>query len=292
MDDYFDIHRQKVDIFNQNYRKRMHKTVKVDIPDHLFVKCPFCQEVIYYDDLSQNDYICPQCHKLSSMNARTRIAWFVDENSFEEIDASICSLNPLSFVGYEDKLAKYQETTSEKEAFVCGKATLNAIPIALGVLSSDFMMGSMGSVVGEKVTRLIEMATVEKRPLIIFSASGGARMQEGIFSLMQMAKTSAALRYHSLAKQLYISVLTHPTTGGVLASFATLGDINIAEADALVGFAGQRVIKQTIRQDLPEGFQTALFQLEHGMVDMVSNRKDLKQVISKLLAMHNYEVSS
>ncbi|MBU1145701.1 MAG: acetyl-CoA carboxylase, carboxyltransferase subunit beta [Firmicutes bacterium] len=288
MDDFFDIHKQKVEMFNQNFRKRTKKPTKINIPEHLFVKCPHCQELVYSDDLDKNQYICPKCQQYFVIGARKRIELICDENSFQEMDELLKTMNPLDFPGYLEKIASYQEVSLETDAFVSGIALIDNMIVAIGALDSRFMMGSMGSVVGEKVTRLIEHATKFKLPVLIFSASGGARMQEGIFSLMQMVKTSAALRYHHLAGLLYISVLTHPTTGGVAASFASLGDINIAEENALIGFAGQRVIKQTIRQELPLGFQTANFQLEHGMVDLVLSRFEMKPIITKILHLHNY----
>jgi acetyl-CoA carboxylase carboxyl transferase subunit beta len=220
------------------------------------------------------------------MGAEKRLYLTVDQGSFHEIDKGITSVNPLNMPDYENKLAIGKKLSKLEEAFLSGVATIVGIPCAIGILDSNFMMGSMGSAVGEKVTRLIEFASKEKLPLIIFSASGGARMQEGIFSLMQMAKTSAALKRHHAAKLLFISVLTHPTTGGVTASFASLGDIHVAEQGALIGFAGARVIKQTIQQDLPEGFQTAQFQLQHGQVDLVVHRHKLKQTLVQLLALH------
>jgi acetyl-CoA carboxylase carboxyl transferase subunit beta len=220
------------------------------------------------------------------MGAEKRLYLTIDQGSFKELDQHIESVNPLSMPDYEEKLKLGQKLSKLKEAFVSGTATIVGMPCAIGVLDSNFMMGSMGSVVGEKVTRLIEHATKERLPLIIFSASGGARMQEGILSLMQMAKTSGALHYFDEEGLLYISVLTNPTTGGVAASFATLGDINIAEHSSLIGFAGARVIKQTIRQDLPEGFQTDQLKLEHGMVDMVVHRKDMRKTLYKLLQLH------
>ena len=286
MDKFFEQHRSKVETFKETYRKKVDLSVKVNIPDHLFVKCDHCNELIYRSDLEENFYVCPHCNEYFTLNARNRLEMNIDDGTFEELFPYVMSSNPLLFQGYESKIENYQEKTSEIEAFVCGVAKIYNRPVAIGALDSTFMMGSMGSVVGEKVTRLAEYATKNKLPLIIFSASGGARMQEGIFSLMQMAKTSAALEKHAKAGLLYISVLTHPTTGGVAASFATLGDINIAEEGALIGFAGQRVIKQTIGENLPVGFQTAEFQLEKGMVDFVVKRKDMKKTIVKLLRFH------
>jgi acetyl-CoA carboxylase carboxyl transferase subunit beta len=220
------------------------------------------------------------------MGALRRLDLTVDQGSFQPINSKITSTNPLNMPDYLDKLSTGQKLSKMNEAFLSGTATIVNIPCAIGILDSSFMMGSMGSAVGEKVTRLIEYAGEKKLPLIIFSASGGARMQEGILSLMQMAKTSAALHYFDQKGLLYISVMTNPTTGGVAASFASLGDINIAEKSSLIGFAGARVIKQTIRQDLPEGFQTDQFQLDHGQVDLVVNRKDMRKTLYKLLQLH------
>ncbi len=286
MDNFFEEHRLKVENFKETYRKKVDLSVKVNIPDHLFVKCSGCNELIYRTDLESNYYVCPHCGEYLILSARNRLEMIIDDASFQELDAYVMTKNPLSFNGYLEKIKEYQEKSEEIEGFVSGVATIYNHRVAIGSLDSHFMMGSMGSVVGEKVSRLVEFATKNNLPLIIFSASGGARMQEGIFSLMQMAKTSAVLQKHSEKKLLYISVLTHPTTGGVAASFASLGDINIAEEGALIGFAGQRVIKQTIRQDLPEGFQTAEFQLEKGMIDIVVKRKDMKKTLVKLLRMH------
>jgi acetyl-CoA carboxylase carboxyl transferase subunit beta len=220
------------------------------------------------------------------LNANDRIRLVTDEGSFVEMDDTVTSKNPLSMPEYDQKLSISKKSTGHQEAFVCGQATIQGNQVALGVLDSFFMMGSMGSVVGEKITRLIEHAILSTLPVVIFSASGGARMQEGILSLMQMVKTSAALKKLDQIKGLFISVLTHPTTGGVAASYASLGDIIVAEHGALIGFAGARVIKQTIQQDLPEGFQTAGFQLKHGQVDLVVERKNLKTTLIQLLRFH------
>jgi len=286
MDNFLEIHKLKVENFKDTYRKKNDISVKINIPEHLFVKCNSCNELVYRTDLLKNHYICPHCNSYFTLSARERLELIVDSGSFQELDTYLLTKNPLNFEGYLEKIDSYQNSTQEVEAFVSGIAMLNNHKVATGSLNSYFMMGSMGSVVGEKVTRLIEHATKFKLPLIIFSASGGARMQEGIFSLMQMAKTSAALQKHADESLLYISVLTHPTTGGVAASFASLGDITIAEKGALIGFAGQRVIKQTISQELPSGFQTAEFQLEKGMIDLVVKREELRSTIAKVLDFH------
>lgn len=286
MDNIFEDRKTKLEIFKKDIRKKQLNKTKVNIPDGLFTKCENCGEFIYNEDYIKNHYICPKCRHHRRINGRYRLKLVCDKNSFKEMFIDIKPENPLNFPGYLEKLSKYQEQTNELDAFICGQAKINHINVAIGVLDSYFMMGSMGSVVGEKVTRLVEYATENNLPLIIFSASGGARMQEGIFSLMQMAKTSAALKYHSDKGLLYISVLTNPTTGGVAASFASLGDINIAERGALIGFAGGRVIKQTIKQELPDDFQTAQFQLNKGFVDFIVDRKDIKTKLQKLLMMH------
>ncbi len=285
MNNFLDKRKKRLERY-KNIRGKSNNITKITIPDGIFVKCEKCGEPIYHDDLLENDYVCPKCNYHFRLSARQRIAFISDENSFKELYANLKTLNPLDFPDYEKKVKQYQEAQEEFDAFVCGEAKIDGHKVALGVLDSFFMMGSMGSVVGEKVTRLIEYSIEHKLPLIIFSASGGARMQEGIFSLMQMVKTSAALKKHDLAGLLYISVLTHPTTGGVTASFASLGDINIAEPNALIGFAGKRVIEQTIQEKLPDGFQSAEFQKEKGFVDMVVDRKDLKNVISTILTIH------
>ncbi|QVK18856.1 acetyl-CoA carboxylase, carboxyltransferase subunit beta [Mycoplasmatota bacterium] len=286
MENFLEDRKSKLDIFKKKIRKKTSKLSKVDIPDGLFTKCSECDELIYINDLLKNNHVCPKCQYHFRMNARDRLKLVCDKHSFKELFTNIYTVNVLDFPDYLEKIENYQAKSNETDAFICGEAKINHIKVAIGVLDSYFMMGSMGNVVGEKVTRLIEYATLNELPLIIFSASGGARMQEGIFSLMQMAKTSAALKYHHNAGLLYLSVLTNPTTGGVAASFASLGDIIISEANALIGFAGQRVIKQTIRQDLPEGFQTAEFQLNKGFVDIVCERKSLKKTIQKILSLH------
>ncbi len=286
MEDFLEDRKSKIEIFKKKFRNKAPKQFKVDIPDGLFTKCDGCQELIFNEDLVKNHYVCPKCHHHFRMNARDRLNLICDKHSFQELFTDIYTVNVLDFPDYLQKIEEYQKKTNEVDAFICGEAKMNHIKVAIGVLDSYFMMGSMGNVVGEKVTRLIEHATKINCPLLIFSASGGARMQEGIFSLMQMAKTSAALKYHSNAGLLFISILTNPTTGGVAASFASLGDIIISEKDALIGFAGQRVIKQTIRQELPEGFQTADFQLKKGFVDLICERKDLKPMLQKILSLH------
>ena len=286
MNDFISNRKEKLEDFKKNVRKKQTVYAPVDIPDGIFIKCDQCGAAIYEKALEANHSICPYCDFHFRMGARKRLDLTVDQGSFVELDQSLSSLTPLGMPDYEDKLASGKKLSKMEEAFLSGTATIVGLKTAIGILDSNFMMGSMGSVVGEKVTRLIEHATKEKLPLIIFSASGGARMQEGILSLMQMAKTSGALHYFDQKGLLYISVLTNPTTGGVAASFASLGDINIAEKSSLIGFAGARVIKQTIRQELPDGFQTDQFQLDHGHVDLIVNRKDMRKTLYHLLSLH------
>jgi acetyl-CoA carboxylase carboxyl transferase subunit beta len=285
MNDIFSKQKPKLRTFLKVSEKPIPKT-PIDIPDGLFVECEQCHSALYQKALQENLSVCPHCQFHFRLNANERIRLVTDEGSFIEMDDSVTSKNPLSMPEYDQKLAISKKSTGHQEAFISGKAIIQGMPVAIGVLDSFFMMGSMGSVVGEKITRLIEYGIESSLPVIIFSASGGARMQEGILSLMQMVKTSAALKKLDQVKGLFISVLTHPTTGGVAASYASLGDIIIAEHGALIGFAGARVIKQTIQQDLPEGFQTAGFQLKHGQVDLVVERKHLKTNLSQLLRFH------
>lgn len=257
------------------------------IPEGLWTKCPTCGKLVYTEDILSNDNICPKCNYYFRVDAYSRIKMIGDEGSFIEWDREIENINPLNFQKYPEKVISLQNRLNMDEAVVTGEATIHGQRIVLAVCDARFLMGSMGQVVGEKITRAVEKATARKLPIIIFTCSGGARMQEGIVSLMQMAKTSAALKKHSEAGLLYITVLTDPTTGGVTASFAMLGDIILAEPGALVGFAGPRVIEQTIGQKLPEGFQRAEFLLEKGLIDQVVKRSDLKNTLSKLIRFHN-----
>ena len=261
------------------------------IPEGLWRKCNKCGQPIYVEDVKSNYYVCPKCGGYFRMHAYRRIEMLVDAGTFEEWNQHMEFSNPLDFPGYEKKVQAAREKTNLDEAIVTGKGNIGGYPAVIGVCDARFMMSSMGHNVGEKITQAVERATREKLPVIIFAASGGARMQEGLVSLMQMAKTSAALKKHHEAGQLFISVLTDPTTGGVTASFAMLGDIIIAEPKALIGFAGPRVIEQTIGQKLPEGFQRAEFLQDHGFVDMIVERKDQKQVISQILALHQQDLS-
>lgn len=259
---------------------------KTDIPAGLLFKCPRCRQVTFVEEFQQNGKVCPNCNYHARLTARERIGITVDKGSFEEFDKDMISKNPIEFPDYDVKQQKLRAATGLKDAVLTGKAKIRGIDIIIIVMDSNYMMASMGSVVGEKIARAIEYATANKLPVIAFTASGGARMQEGIVSLMQMAKTSGAVARHNEAGQLYISVMTDPTTGGVTASFASLGDIIIAEPKVLIGFAGRRVIEGTIRQKLPDDFQSAEFMLENGFVDMIVDRKKLRRVLAHLLKLH------
>ena len=261
-------------------------TRRPEVPEGLLRKCNKCGGAIIAEDVKKDHYICPKCGGYFRVHARRRIEMVTDEGSFEEWDSDLQGGNPLEYKGYEEKLEKLQEKTGLSEAVITGKAKIDGHETAIGVCDGRFLMASMGEAVGEKIARAVERATKERLPVILFACSGGARMQEGIVSLMQMAKTSAALKRHSDAGLLYISVLTDPTTGGVTASFAMLGDVILAEPKALIGFAGPRVIEQTIGQKLPEGFQRAEFLLEHGFLDAIVERPQMKAVLSKILALH------
>jgi acetyl-CoA carboxylase carboxyl transferase subunit beta len=259
---------------------------KLDIPGNLWVKCYKCNQAIFAKDLGANLKVCPKCNYHFKLTSGERLQQILDEISFDEIDSAIHSKNFLNFTdskSYTKRIEGAMLKSSLSDAIVCGTGKIGEIPVAIGVMDFSFMGGSMGSVVGEKVTRLIELAIEKKTPVIIFSSSGGARMQEGIMSLMQMAKTSAALGRLRENRLPYISVLTDPTTGGTSASYAMLGDINIAEPGALICFAGPRVIEQTIRQKLPPGFQRSEYLLEHGMIDIVSERKDLRVTLQRIV---------
>lgn len=257
-----------------------------EVPEGLMRKCNACRAVVLAESIIGNQYICPKCGNYFSVPARRRIEMLADEESFKEWDTGLTSGNPLHYKGYEDKVEALRKKTGLDEAVTTGLARIGGHEVVLAVCDSHFMMASMGKVVGEKLTRAIEKATERKVPVIIVACSGGARMQEGIHSLMQMAKTSAALKRHHDAGQLYISVLTNPTTGGVTASFAMLGDIILAEPNALIGFAGPRVIEQTIGQKLPKGFQRSEFLLEHGFIDQIVEREHLKNRLEHLLSLH------
>lgn len=257
-----------------------------NIPEGLWEKCEKCGSILYKDDLEKNFYVCRSCHHHQRISARKRIEMIADEGSFEAFDEDFQTSNPLDFPGYDEKIEAMRRKTGLNEGVIYGCCRIHSEKIMLAVMDSRFMMGSMGTAVGEKITRAIEKATELGLPVIIFTCSGGARMQEGILSLMQMAKTSAAVEAHGRAGLPYFTVLTDPTTGGVTASFAMLGDVILAEPGTLIGFAGQRVIEQTIGQKLPEGFQRAEFMLEHGFIDRIVARKDLKKTLYQLILAH------
>ncbi|HEY8368333.1 MAG TPA: acetyl-CoA carboxylase, carboxyltransferase subunit beta [Thermodesulfobacteriota bacterium] len=259
---------------------------KVKVPEGLWSKCGNCSEIIYNKELERNLSVCPKCQYHFRISAADRIALVADEGSFVEIDAHLVPSDPLGFEDskpYPERVAEAQRKAETREAVVSGECTIDGLPAVLAVFEFGFLGGSMGAVVGEKITRAVERAIERRCGVIVFSSSGGARMQEGIFSLMQMAKTSAALARLSAARLPYISVLTDPTTGGVTASFAMLGDVILAEPRALIGFAGPRVIEQTIRQTLPPGFQRSEYLLEHGIIDVIVERKQLKETLATLL---------
>ena len=262
------------------------KIPKPDVPKGLFGKCKKCGQMVLSEEVRENGYICPKCGGYVRMHAKRRIKMLVDKGTFEPWFEGLEISNPLGDKEYEKKLLEVKEKTKLEEAVITGKALINGSEVALAVMDGRFLMASMGEIVGEKITRTVEKATEENLPLVIVACSGGARMQEGIISLMQMAKTSAALKRHSESGNLYISVLTDPTTGGVTASFAMLGDIIMAEPDALIGFAGPRVIEQTIGQKLPKGFQKSEFLLEHGFIDLIVERQNLKNKLSEIIKLH------
>ena len=262
--------------------------IKPEVPDELFSQCPGCKYTIYQKDLG-SERICPHCGYTFRISAQERLALTIDMGTFLEMFKGIETQDPLNFPGYRKKLTLMREKTGLDEAVVTGTALIKGEKVALGIMDSNFIMASMGTVVGEKITRLFEYATAEKLPVILFTASGGARMQEGIMSLMQMAKISAAVKRHSNAGLFYLTILTDPTTGGVTASFAMEGDIILAEPRSLVGFAGRRVIKNTVREDLPEDFQKAEFLLEHGFVDAIIKRRELPDTIARLVRLHRRE---
>lgn len=258
---------------------------KPEVPDALFDKCPACKATVYQKDLGQ-EKTCPSCGYAFRITAQERLALTVDADTFVERFTGLETSNPLNFPGYLDKLKAAREQTGLDEAVLTGTASIEGEKVALGIMDANFIMASMGSVVGEKITRLFEYATDQGLPVVLFTASGGARMQEGIMSLMQMAKISAAVKRHSNAGGFYLTVLTDPTTGGVTASFAMEGDIILAEPETLIGFAGRRVIETTVRQTLPDDFQKAEFLQDHGFVDAIVARHDLKATIGRLLKLH------
>ena len=263
-----------------------HSDKKREFPEGLWQKCPSCAEMIHNLDLVQNFRVCPKCDHHMTQTAHERLEMLLDVGSFEEHDANMVSVDTLKFTGmasYTDRLKSYQKKTGLKDAVISGLGAIEEQRVSISVMDFNFIAATMGSVVGEKLTRCVERATKERIPAIIVSASGGARMYEGVLSLLQMAKTCGALALHAQARLPYISVLTHPTTGGVSASFATIGDINMAEPKAMIGFAGPRVIKETTHQDLPPNFQTAEFLEEHGLVDMIVHRKKMRETLGNLL---------
>lgn len=275
------------EIENNNQKNNIYKTEDIpSVPDGLYTACEKCHEMILTEDLYSGNMVCPKCGHYFKLGAYQRISMIVDNGTFEEWDKGIIESNPCEYDGYLKKIEKLKENTGIDEAIVTGVAKIDDKETVIGICDTRFLMGSMGHVVGEKLTRAVERATSMRLPLIVFTCSGGARMQEGMVSLMQMAKTSAALKRHSDAGLLYITVLTDPTTGGVTASFAMLGDIILAEPKALVGFAGPRVIKQTIGKELPEGFQRSEFLLEHGFIDNIVKREELRDTLAKLLRLH------
>ncbi|MBO0960101.1 acetyl-CoA carboxylase carboxyltransferase subunit beta [Neobacillus sp. MM2021_6] len=281
------------DLFSKNQpKKKKYATIskdmaKHDVPEGIMTKCPSCKKIMYTKELVKNAKVCLHCGYHFQMNAKERIDSFIDEGSFVEINENMVSKNPLNFPDYLEKLEKDRQKSKLNEAVVTGMGTVNGQKIVVAIMDATFRMGSMGSVVGEKITLAIEKADELAIPFIIFTASGGARMQEGALSLMQMAKTSVALKRFSNNGGLIISIMTHPTTGGVSASFASLGDYNFAEPGALIAFAGRRVIEQSIREELPEDFQTAEFLLKHGQLDAIISRIDLVEKITNILDIHN-----
>jgi acetyl-CoA carboxylase carboxyl transferase subunit beta len=261
---------------------------KKEMPEGLWTKCPECAAYIFNKELESLQMVCKECGHHFNITAHQRLQHLLDEGSWEEFDADVAPLDALKFPSYADGLKKYQKKTKLHDGVVCGTGKIEAQPVSVAVMEFNFLGGSMGSVMGEKITRAIERATERRIPVLIFSASGGARMHEGMFSLMQMAKTSGALSRHAAARLPFISILTHPTMGGVTASFATLGDLNIAEPKAMIGFAGARVLKETTRQDLPKGFQTAEFLLERGLIDRIIPRLEMRAELAKLLGYFSH----
>jgi len=277
-------YRRKTPAISQDAQER-------EIPDGLWHKCSSCGALTYVKDLTTNLMVCPECGHHNQVNAHERIAQLIDAGTWLEMDAELTSCDPLIFKDrkpYSDRIKEYRQKTGLNDGVITGLGKIDGSNVALAVMDFRFMGGSMGSVVGEKITRMLEAATSKGFPALIFCASGGARMQEGILSLMQMAKTSAALERHRQANLLYIPILTNPTTGGVTASFAMLGDIIIAEPKALIGFTGRRVIEQTLKQKIPEGFQSSEYLLDHGFVDVVVPRTKLKQNLAMILKMHRF----
>lgn len=283
------------DIFKRN-RKNKTTTIpsangKNDVPEGIMTKCPECKNITLTKELINGLKVCPTCDHHFRMTAAERVDILFDEGTFESMDDHLKTKNPLKFPSYTEKVEEDAKKTGLNEAVLTGTGKILGQDVAVAIMDSHFRMGSMGSVVGEKITRAVEKATALRIPILIFTASGGARMQEGVLSLMQMAKTSVALNRHAEEGLLFISIMTYPTTGGVSASFASVGDINIAEPKALIGFAGRRVIEQTVREKLPDDFQTAEFLLEHGQLDAVVHRTEMKETLSKILRLHVKETN-
>ena len=286
MEKLFQERKEKL-VFFKRLRNKINHQTRNEIPDGLYCKCASCNETILQKVLVNNLYVCPRCGHHHQLPAHQRLALLYDQGRYKELYQQIEHLNPLDFPGYDEKIKMLQDKTKLDEAVVVASGKINGTKVITCVMDSRFLMGSMSSAVGEKITRAIEHATKRKYPLIIFCASGGARMQEGIYSLMQMAKTSSALARHHEAGLLYISYITYPTTGGVTASFAMLGDIIIGEPHALIGFAGARVIESTIKQKLPEGFQRTEFMEKQGFIDLIVKRRDMRSTIIRILKMHS-----
>ena len=271
------------------FNRKKYTSIKVrrkDLPGGLWVKCPDCNEIVYKHEIEEGKGVCPKCAFHFQISSQERLALLINAGTFQEWDANLVSADPLRFTGqvsYVAKLVENRKKSALKDAVLCGQGQMGPFTVALGIMEFNFLGGSMGSVVGEKVARLFERATLERLPVIVVIATGGARMYEGLFSLMQMAKTSAAVARHGQAGLPFISVLTHPSTAGVMASFATLGDIIMAEPKALIGFAGPRVIKETTQEDIPKGFQRSEFVLKHGLIDMIVHRKDMTSTLISLL---------
>ena len=282
--DFFKNRKKQVKDFQDAVRSRVPEESQIEVPDGLYEKCPKCDGNLLKSDLQANLFVCPVCHHHFRLSARERIDLTVDPGTFEEMDAGLTSENPLEMPGYGEKLERLYEA-GLTEAVITGIGDIGGFNFAIAAMDSSFLMGSMGTVVGEKIVRLVEHATQKRLPIILFATSGGARMQEGILSLMQMAKTTAAIGAHNEAGLLYLSVLTDPTFGGVSASFATVADVILAEPEALIGFAGPRVIKQTIKQVLPDGFQSSEFLLAHGLIDLIVPRDELRQMIGRLSSL-------
>ncbi|MBR4305428.1 MAG: acetyl-CoA carboxylase carboxyltransferase subunit beta [Ruminiclostridium sp.] len=286
-----DLFKTVKDRFNAE-KNETEKVKAPEIPKDLLFKCPRCQSVIFMDEFEKRRKTCPSCNYHARLSWKERLEITADKDSYEPFDENMNSLNPIGFPDYEKKIKRLQEANDINDAIATGVCTIRGYKTVIGIMDSNFMMASMGSVVGEKITRAFEYATENNMPVILFTASGGARMQEGIISLMQMAKTSGAVKRHSDAGGLYITVLTDPTTGGVTASFASLGDIILAEPKVLIGFAGRRVIQDTIKQRLPDDFQTAEFLLQSGFVDAIVERKAMRKSLSNILRLHNYKKQS